>query len=309
MTLHPFIAAMLDGLRDRPGLSSGTPTEARALVAGSRAALGQGFEMTSSSDIAVPTRGGSIPARLLLPPGPIRGLVIYVHGGGWVVGTIEDFDTLGRAIAHESGCAVLLPEYRLAPEHSFPSGLEDVEDAISWAEDNVTSLVGKSLPIIAAGDSSGANLVTVALRRLGKPSAVVLQVLVYPATDSNFATPSYAANSDGMPLTEGDMKWFFEQYAPEALHGGEDISPLRSNGLGVLPSTFILTAEHDVLRSDGESYALALEGSGVEVTLKQYEGMTHGFLRLHNHLDVAREALGDIAGAITRASEAAVISQ
>jgi acetyl esterase len=132
----------------------------------------------------------------------------------------------------------------------------------------------------------------------------VLQVLAYPVTDNNFATPSYIAHSDGMPLTSADMKWFFEQYAPLELHDGEDISPLGSTGLGILPSTFILTAEHDVLRSDGQSYAHALESAGVEVTHKQYDGMTHGFLRLHNHLDVSREALSDIAGAIRRATGA-----
>ncbi len=301
MTLHPFFAEVLRRNADSPALSAGSPEDARALVALNRAGLGAGPEMATVRDLDVPTRAGDLPARLLVPPGEVSGLVVYVHGGGWVVGSIEDFDTLGRALAAASGCAVLLPDYRLAPEHPFPSALEDVEDTLVWAGRSTAELLGSALPLVAAGDSAGGNLVTVACRRLAGRLEVALEVLVYPVTDTDLDTRSYREESDGMPLTRSDMEWFLRHYTDQQHWGLDDVSPCGSGGLADLPPTLVVSAEHDVLRSDGENYAEALAAAGVPVTHTTYPGTVHGFLRLHNHVDVSQQALDDVASAIARA--------
>ena len=302
--LHPFVVAMLAKQREVgvPALSAASPEDARALVTAGRQALGPGPDMAQVRDVKVPTRSGSIGARLLVPRGEVVSLLVYVHGGGWMVGGLDDFEVLGRELAFRCSSAVLLLDYRLAPEHPFPEGLEDVEDALSWAGGAPSSLSLPTVPLVVAGDSAGANLATVALRRLGGRVPAMLQVLAYPVTDCDFDTASYQHNSDGMPLTRADMQWFFGHYAPAEQHTDPDISPCRAQDLSQLPPTVILIAEHDVLRDDGARYGQLLEQAGVPVSVRQYDGMAHGFLRLHNHIDTAHGAVLDIASAVERAA-------
>jgi len=255
--------------------------------------------MAQVRDLDVPTRTGTIPARLLVPHGTLVGVIVYLHGGGWVIGTIDDYVVLGRELAARTGCVVMMPDYRLAPEHPFPAGLEDVEDALVWA--STTDLAGPWAPLVVAGDSAGANLATVATRRLRGRVAPVLQVLAYPVTDADFGCPSYEEYATGLPLTRHDMRWFFGHYAPEEVWGSPDVSPLRADDLTGMPDALVVTSEYDVLRSEGEAYAQALSAAGATVSARRYAGVAHGFLRLHHHLDVAREALGDVAAAVTEA--------
>ncbi|MBC7630378.1 alpha/beta hydrolase [Aeromicrobium sp.] len=306
MPLHPMIAAMVEQRQTLgvPGLSDGTPDEARAMLAAGREALGAGPDMASTADVDIPGRSRPIPARILVPPGDVVGVIVYLHGGGWVVGAVDEFDTLGRTLAGATQCAVVLPDYRLAPEHPFPAGLEDAEDAITWVASGAVPGVASSLPLIVAGDSAGGNLVTVATRHLRDVVHPVLQVLIYPVTDSEFDTSSYQEHAEGLPLTRRDMTWFFTHYAPEDQWASPDISPSRAGDLAGLPSTLVLTAEHDVLRSDGERYAELLAAAGVPTTYRSYPDVTHGFVRMHNVLDVARDAIADIAGAVDTAVSA-----
>ena len=305
--LHPFVVAMLAKQREAgaPALSAGSPGDARALVAAGRPALGPGADMARAEDVTVPTRSGAIGARLLVPPGDLVSLIVYVHGGGWVVGAPDDFEVLGRELALRSSSAVLVVDYRLAPEHPFPAGLEDVEDTVLWAGGAAPALALDDLPLVVAGDSAGANLVTVALRRLGSRTSPVLQVLAYPVTDCDFGTASYQENGEGLPLTRADMEWFFGHYAPAEQHADPDISPCRAEDLSHLPRTLVLTAEHDVLRDEGERYGRLLDRAGVAVTVRRYDGMAHGFLRLHHHIDVARGAVVDIATEVRRVATSA----
>lgn len=302
--LHPFIEKMLEGSRGAPALSAGTPQEARSIVSGARAALGAGRDMLSVREIEVPTRGGDLRSRLLLPNSSPRGVIVYVHGGGWVVGSIDDYEVLGRELAASTGCAVLLPEYRLAPEHPFPAALEDVEDVLEWSTASLPELLEIDVPLIAAGDSAGANLLTVAARRLRDSVHLALQVLIYPVVDSDFQRGSYLSFAEGLPLTRRDMKWFFAQYVAAERYADPDISPLRASDLSALPATTIVVAEADVLRDDGVAYAARLEAAGVPTKLREYQGMTHGFLRLHNHIDVARAAISDIVADVEAALRA-----
>jgi acetyl esterase len=301
VTLHPFFAEVVAKNAGAPALSDGTPADARNLLTRGRPVLGAGPAMAKTREVVVPSRGGGMRSRLLIPKGDVSGVIVYFHGGGWVIGSIDDYDTLARELAQRSGCAVFLPDYRLAPEHPFPAGLEDAEDAILWMAENVRELFASRLPVVVAGDSAGGNLATVATRRLHGRVDIALQILAYPVTDSVFDTPSYFDSSDGMPLTRNDMRWFFSLYAPEELWPDANISPIRSTGLGVLPTTVVITAEYDVLRSDGEAYADALQDAGVETSYGEYPGMVHGFLRLHNHIDISSQAVSDIAQAIRKA--------
>lgn len=303
MPLHPFFEAMMASFAKagRPGLSDGAPEQSRALVASGRAALGAGPEIGLVADIELPTRSGMIPARLLKPQTPPAGLIIYLHGGGWVIGDLDDYEVLARNLVAMSGCAVLLPDYRLAPEHPFPAGLEDCEDALLFAAAKLTDLCGAPVPLVLAGDSAGANLATVAARRLRSRVAFALQVMLYPVTDSDFDRPSYREHGIGLPLTRQDMIWFFDRYAPRARHGDPDIAPLRANDLSGQPPTLILTAEYDVLCDEGEAYAQRLAAAGVPVTLRRVPGMAHGFARLHNHIPEAQAALAELATAIAAA--------
>jgi acetyl esterase len=300
MPLHPVIQNILQAAKaaSRPALSAGTPAQARAQVAAMRGALGSGAQDVAVESLQLPTRSGSIAARLYRPKVEPRGLVLYLHGGGWVCGELDDFDALSRTLAAASGCAVLLVDYRLAPEHPFPAALHDADDALAWAADEGMKRLGGRVPLVVAGDSAGANLGIAAVLAARGRVEVAFQAYFYPVTDSDFTRPSYTTYSDGMPLTQGDMRWFFGHYAPEAQWGDERISVLRTPDVSGSPRTWVATAEYDVLRDEGEAYAQRLREAGVEVELHRIDGLPHGFARLFNLVDTARDALARAAEAI-----------
>ncbi|SFJ11783.1 alpha/beta hydrolase [Albimonas pacifica] len=305
MPLHPFIEVMLERLAQMPGLSDQPPEAGRAQIAAGREAVGEGPRMHEARDLSIPTRGGEIPGRLLVPAAEPGGLVVYLHGGGWVLADIDDFDALGRQLASDSGCAVLMVDYRLAPEHPFPAPLEDAEDGVLHGAELARTAFARPLPLAVAGDSAGANLATIAARRLKGRVEIALQALIYPVTDCDFERPSYRERSEGMPLKRKDMEWFFAHYAPPEAWATPDISPLRARDLSGLPPAVVTLAEYDVLRDEGLAYARALEAAGVPVTLREAPGLTHGFIRLHNLCAPVAEELAAIGRDIARACEAA----
>ena len=300
MALHPFIAEMLEVLKGLPALSSGTPAEGRALVAAGRDRLGRGPAMALVQDTTLPGRSGDIPVRVLTPTVNPVGVIVFIHGGGWVLGSLDDYDTYARTLADRSGCALVMVDYRLAPEHRFPAGLEDCEDALAVVLKGKIAGIPKA-PVVVVGDSAGANLVTVCCARLPDRSAVALQVLYYPVTDADFGRDSYARHGRGLPLTAADMRWFFEHYAPQDLWHVPAISSLRTVDLRGMPPTILVTAEYDVLADEGAAYADKLRAVGVPVQLRCAAGLTHGFIRLHNLFDVADEELSTISAAIRQA--------
>lgn len=289
---------------NRPALSGGSPQQARDLVASGRGVLGAGPEVGEVSDLTIPTRSGSVPARLYRSKNAEHGLAVYFHGGGWVCGTLDDYDILARNLVHDSDCAVLMVDYRLAPEFAFPAGLEDAEDAIAWAAREVQALTGKRLPLAVGGDSAGGNLATVALNKLRGKVDCALQLLLYPVTDANTERPSYIKYGEGLPLTRSDMQWFFGHYAPKALWADPRISPLQHPSLAGSPPAWIATAEYDVLRDEGEDYARRLKEAGVQVELRRVEGLAHGFARLSNHVEPVADLLKDAGAALTRSCQA-----
>jgi acetyl esterase len=301
MPLHPFIESMLQKMAGRPGLSDGSPDQGRAVVAAGREALGKGPDMHSVQTVSVRTRGASVPVRIFQPSASPIGQIVYMHGGGWVIGTLDDYDAYARALSAASNCTTLLVDYRLAPEHRYPAGLEDCEDVVRWA---AAQGPGSGLPLVIAGDSAGGNLATIVARRLRGSVPVMLQVLYYPVTDCDFSVASYGSHGEGLPITTKDMQWFFSHYAPAERWIDADISPLRSDDLHGLPPAIVVTAEYDVLCDEGEAYARKLKQAGVPVTVRRIEGTPHGFVRLHNLYELAGNELKTVAGEIAQACRA-----
>jgi acetyl esterase len=299
MSLHPKLAELLQlaQANQTPRFHQGTPEQARALLAASAAALGQGPELHDVRDLQIQVRWGQIPGRLYRSAAHESGLIVYLHGGGWVLGAMADFDALCRQLCQQSQCAVLMVDYRLAPEYPYPAAREDALDAIKWAWQSRKSLVDAALPLIIAGDSAGGNLAAVAVNELTPHIPIAKQLLVYPVTNCDFNTESYRQFSDGYPLMREDMQWFFQHYAAQTHWADPYISPLNHKRLAQLPDTWIAVADHDVLRDDGIAYAQALKDSGTEVDLRIYPGMTHGFIRMANLIGTAQEAVSDMARA------------
>ncbi|MFI6737550.1 alpha/beta hydrolase [Nonomuraea sp. NPDC050451] len=274
-----------------------TPEEARAMGGALGDLYGKGPEMARVEEAVIQAAdGGSFGARVLVPVEDPRALIVYYHGGGWVIGALDEFDTLGRTLAHRTGCTVVLVDYRLAPEHRYPVAARDAYDALCWA-----AAKEPDLPIIVAGDSAGGNLSAVVTQRSrdeGGP-AIALQVLVYPVTDCDLDNASYTDPANQLMLSRDSMIWFWDHYAPDpATRANPDVSPLRARDLSRLPPAVVLTAEHDVLRDEGEAYARRLREAGVPVLFKRFEGQMHVFFTMVNVLPGSAEAITMVAEAI-----------
>ncbi|MBA0126516.1 alpha/beta hydrolase [Haloechinothrix sp. YIM 98757] len=235
--------------------------------------------------VAVPTRSGHVRARLYHPPGsPAAGprpALLYLHGGGFVLGTLDGVDEVCRAVAARSGWAVLSLQYRLAPEHPYPSALEDTLDTLAWLRESALDRGIDPDMIAVGGDSAGSNLAAALclhLRDHGLPTPVS-QVLVYPPVDDRFSTPSWTQFADAPLLTTADARWLWEQYIGPGHVGRADqyAAPMKAESLHGLPPALILTAEVDPLRDDAEAYAERLRRDGVPITAIRHSGVFHGF--------------------------------
>jgi acetyl esterase len=287
--LDPEIQSILDGVNALRGPAPETvPVEqARAgHEAETEQLAGEGPQVDEVSDIAV----GGIPVRLYRPQGA-RGTVAYLHGGGWVVGNLRSVDAACRALALASGATVASVDYRLAPEHPFPAAVDDALAAVRGLRADVV-----------AGDSAGANLAAVVARRLR--GELKLQLLVYPVTDAGLNTPSYREFAEGYGLTAAGMKRFWELYLDGSDGMDPDASPLRDPDLAGVAPAYVLTAERDVLRDEGDAYAAALERAGVPVTRVRAAGTIHGFWRWQGASAVARDAVRRAGAAVRAAMDA-----
>ncbi len=210
-------------------------------------------------------------------------MLIYYHGGGWVIGAIDEFDTLARKLAARTGCAVVLPDYRLAPEYRYPTAADDAYATLEWVAERVGDIAGSDVPIVVAGDSAGGNLSTVTAQRSrdrGGP-AIAFQGLVYPVTDADVDNASYTSDENQLMLTRDGMIWFWDHYAPDDVQRKEtDASPLQAEDLSGLPPAVVILAEYDVLRDEGQAYADRLQEAGVPVDVHVHPGQMHGFFTL-----------------------------
>ena len=304
-SINPQAQQILDGkaAAGGPPLWELTPEEGRAVVAANNAQIGAGPFVASVRDVVIPGQAGGIPARVYSPAAGAPGVVVYYHGGGWVLGSVDDWDASVRALAVASGCDVVSVDYRLAPEHVFPAAVDDAYDALVW----VAGTLADGRPLVVAGDSAGGNLATVCALRArdtGGPS-LALQVLVYPVTDHDLDRKSYHQyDGNELILNRRDMAWFWEHYAPDpAARANPYASPLRATDLSGLPPAYIVTAEHDPLRDEAFAYADRLRAAGVPVEHRHYAEEIHAFFSFVNLLDDADKAVAEAGAAIRAAVE------
>ncbi|MBF6345379.1 alpha/beta hydrolase [Nocardia cyriacigeorgica] len=292
------VASMITKILVKPLHELG-PEQARALVNSTPSAdpltpLGQVDQLT------IPTRAGTIAARFYRAHRTVDAAtptLVYLHGGGFVLGTLDGADELCRAIAHGSGWAVVSLEYRLAPENPYPAALEDCVDAYAWLLRSAADLGIDPNRMAIGGDSAGGNLaVALCLYRRDEGSDLpVAQVLAYPAVDDTFSSPSWSEFADAPLLGAAEGRWLWEQYVGAGHPGGDPLAaPLRAQSLHGLPPALVITAEVDPIRDDAEAYAQRLRDAGVAVSSTRYTGVFHGFFTEVGVFTQAEQAIDEV---------------
>ena len=285
MLLHPqsqAVADFMESIRMAP-LNELSPGDARAVFKAARVPLEIPLHEVRDVD------AGGVPCRLYRPSAE-HGvpLVVYLHGGGWVVGDLDTHDHVCRTIASKAGMAVLSVDYRLAPEHKFPAALDDAQAATIWAFENADVLGVDPARLAIAGDSAGGNLAAVVAQRGVVP--LKYQVLIYPAVDMSMTLPSIEANAVGPTLTKKMMQWFIDHY----LRNEDDkrdvaASPILASDevLSTVPPALVITSEFDPLCDDGEEYGKRLAKNGVNASVVRFNGTLHGFFSMLSGVDDA----------------------
>ena len=316
MTLHPQIVDLLAAMDrpDRPRLHELPIDAARQVYEAMPRFMGDlGFD-PPSEDRTIEGPVGPIPIRVYRPDGQAtdpadRPLVVFYHGGGFCIGSLDSHDRECRAIAAKAGCTLVAVDYRMGPEHAYTTGqtrpawIDDAWAAFCWVGDHAAELGGAADKLVVCGDSAGGNIsAVVAQLARDEERPLALQVLIYPATDvrdeASDRYPSYAENAEA-PILEQPVRDYFRD---NSRTGGDNASPLMSPALtedlsGLAPA-LVVTASHDPLRDDGEAYAAKLEAAGVPVTLQRYEGMPHGFFSFGPVVDDAGKLVAQVASAI-----------
>jgi acetyl esterase len=302
MALHPQTAALLVVMEqfNAPALETQEPTVARA-----------GMEMmTAPSTVELheirDVNADGVAARLYRPNDrKDLGLLVFYHGGGWVLGSMNTHDDVCRKLALAMGHAVLSVDYRLAPEFAFPEPLNDCIVALRWAHANAAQLGIDATRIAVGGDSAGGNLAAVVANL--QPVPLKFQMLIYPVTDATRSSQSYKDNGEGYRLTAAGMKWFCDHYVSGSIGTPTDprVSPLFADAttLASAPPAIVITAEYDPLRDEGEQYAHRLIEAGVACSLTRYYGQVHGFFSMSQYVDDGASAINQAATATRLALE------
>jgi acetyl esterase len=311
--LDPQLQAMRDQ-RERAGvppLYSMSLAAARAAdLASVRAGGGEPEPVHEVAGLTIPGPGGDLELRLYRPSGerPLPAL-LYFFGGGWVLGSIDTADAVARALANAAGALVVVPGYRLAPEHPFPAAVDDCHAALRWVAEHGAEIGADPARLAVGGDSAGGNLAA-AVTLLARADGLELagQLLVYPNTDQ------LADESDGEPAPGADdpflfnrhsVAWYRRHYLPGPADAADPLaSPLRAGTLAGLPPALVITAEYDPLRAEGEAYAGRLADDGVPVDLSRYPGLAHGFFTMVGTLDASRAAIAQSAAHLRKCFEA-----
>ena len=303
MPLDPQAKAALDLRAGAPPIESLTPTQARAQF--DAAPRLPGPDVAKVEDLRVPGDGVEVPVRVYTPSadGPV-GALVWLHGGGWVLGSIETTDATCRALANQAQCVVVSVEYRLAPEAKFPLPLDDAFAATAWTVEHAAALGVDPGAVAVGGASAGGNLaaaVTLIARDRGGP-ALAHQLLVYPAVGSDDSSESFRDNGEGYGLDRTTMDWYWRHYVRDDVDAANPLAaPLLAEDLSGLPPALIITAEYDPLRDDGEAYAGRLQRAGVETTCSRYDGMIHGFFSAGAPVDRTWDAIAEATTALRAA--------
>ncbi len=310
--LHPQARALLDLLVERgvPPTHLLSPDEARAAYRDRRVfAQPEAPEMAEMREL----RAGHIPLRAYRPlgsaPDAVLPVLVYFHGGGWVIGDLETHDVVCRSLANGSGCAVIAVDYRLAPEHRFPAAYDDALAATRWVVQNAAELRVDPARLAVGGDSAGGNLaaaVALAARDQSDgqgPLPIAYQLLIYPAVDMRRGHPSHQTNGQGYLLTQDAIRYYSNHYL-----GGDDAalladwraSPLLAPSHAGLPPALVVTAGFDPLRDEGQDYARVLNAAGVQANEVCFTQQIHGFITMGRLLDEANTAVGLCAAELRR---------
>ena len=309
MQLHPQMKAILDqaAAAGAQPFHTMSPAAAREAIATMLEPFNANPEKVAKFERrSIPGPGGQIPVQIYTPEGKAPfPVLVYFHGGGWVVGTPQSWDCFCRSLCNASGCVVMSVDYRLAPEHKFPAGPEDCYAAAKWAAENAASIAGDPARVAVGGDSAGGNLAAVVAlmaRDRGGPK-LAFQLLIYPATDAGLDTPSQQQFlEDGYILSKKDMVWFWGHYLnSEKDRDNPYVSPAEAGSLRGLPPALVVTAGFDPLRDEGETYAARLQEAGVKAECVRYEGVTHGFVLMGAVLDEGRKSIADMGAALKAA--------
>lgn len=263
-----------------------------------------GPEVAKVEDRTIPGPAGELAVRIYSPEGDgPHPVTMWFHGGGWVIGSIEQHDGLCRDLAKRSGSIVVSVDYRLAPEAPFPGPLDDCVAATRWVSEHASEIGADATRLAVAGDSAGGNLAAALALRARDEGAprITFQLLVYPATDAEMSYPSYRENAEGFMLTAEAMAWFWNHYIGEGDKRDPYASPMYAADLAGLPPALVITAEYDPLRDEGEAYAALLRQAGVAATSSRYDGQLHGFMSMSGIIDTAHKAIDEAAAALREA--------
>jgi acetyl esterase len=299
--LHPQAQALLRLIEEKgiPPTHTLTPEKAREFYLVRRAVTQpEPPPVALAQDLAAPGPAGDIPLRLYRPQGSAATaalpVLVYYHGGGWVIGNRDTHDVLCRQLANGSGCAVVSVDYRMGPEHRFPAAVDDAIAATQWVHDHASDLKLDARRLAVGGDSAGGNLAAVVAlaARDGGRLPVAFQLLIYPATDQRRGWPSHTTNGQGYLLTRDSITYFHDHYIDDARHDLDwRASPLLAASHAGLPPAFVLTAGYDPLRDEGTAYAQKLSEAGVRASLVCFERQIHGFVTMGKVLDEANTAV------------------
>jgi acetyl esterase len=299
--LDPEAVQLLEMLQGMPAPDPGDVAGWREMLRLAAPLAGEAEPIAHVEDRTIPGPAGAIPVRIYRPSdAPSLPCLVYYHGGGWTIGDLDMADAPLRMLANASGWMVMSVDYRLAPENPFPAAVEDAFAAVKWAAEHSAEIGADPARIAVGGDSAGGNLSAVVCqlaREAGGPG-IVLQALIYPATDLAAATDSWRKYGDkNYILTQEHLDLFTSAYLPHGTDRKDPrISPMRADELAGLPRALVITAEFDPLRDEGEAYAARLRESGVPVRLTRYDGMVHGFMTLGGVLHAGGVAIREIAG-------------
>ncbi len=305
MPLDPQAKAFLDQLAaaGAPGLTELPVDEARQAIKGLFATENP-EPVSRVEDRTVPTPNGPVPIRIYMPEGqgPFPVLVFF-HGGGWVIGDLETHDPTCRALSNAANCVTVSVDYRLAPEHKFPAAADDCYEATKWTILNIASYGGDPTRVAVGGDSAGGNLAAAVALMSGDRGApsLAFQLLIYPVTNHAFDTESCKQNGKDYLLTVESMEWFWNHYLASEVDGNSPYaSPLQAKYVNSPPPALVITAEFDPLRDEGEAYADKLKQAGGQVTTSRYDGMIHGFFSMFA-FDACRKAIDEAGSALKAA--------
>ena len=284
-------------LNEAPPLQTLSADEARLVFSEIYRSMPDGPESVSSKDVTIGVDGGEIRGRVLTPRGEAQSVMVYYHGGGWVIGNIDDYDLVGRHLAEKCNAIVVMVDYRKSPEHKYPVPMQDSYAALNWVEANRKEIGADKLPLIVAGDSAGGNLATVMAQKTVAENGpkIDLQVLVYPVTDGRLETKSFTAEDNQLFLNAEVMTYFWDHYCDPAQRLNADASPILADDVSQIAPAIVLTAEFDILIDEGKAYADKLDAAGKLVAYKCFAQQMHTFFALPDVLPVGFEAMDWVA--------------